>query len=312
MSTAGFTVITANYLAHGFSARESFLRHNPGCEFYICIAGRREDIPSTSFSGIYFHTEIDDKRIIKMQEQYTAFELTCALKPYFASFLFESLPGLDNLIYLDADILVFSRFDANATAAITLSPHRISHTGFLPEHHPLSDLSLNRFGVFNAGYFEVRKNKEGLRFLNWWKEIMSDRGYAKPDEHLFADQLWLNCVPAFFEEVYINKRPGYNLAYWNLIERKLTEENGHHLVNGEPLVFFHYSHYRFEEPEKMTGFDSPFLSFQNLPELRPLYKEYEESVMKHGYQQYKSIPYPYHPAGEKKKKGFLGKIFSRK
>lgn len=312
MKTAGFTVITSSYLAHAFSARESFLKHNPGSEFYIGVAGKHEDLPAADNKGIYFHTDIKDDRIDTMQQQYSALEMTCALKPFFALFLFESIPGLEHLIYIDADILVYGAFDVNNEASIVLSPHRINTIGFLPEPNPLSDLSLNRFGVFNAGYFEVRNDKEGQRFLTWWKGLMFNMGYTKPDEHLYADQIWLNCVPAFFDRVYINKHPGYNLAYWNLIERKLTDEKGKRCVNGEPLIFFHYSHYRFEDPERMTSFDSPFLSFQHFPELRPLYKEYEESVMQHGYQQYKTITYPFAPVADKKKKGLLGNLFGRK
>lgn len=312
MKSAGFTVITSSYLAHALSVRESFLKHNPGSEFYIGVAGKREDLLTADTSGIYFHTDINDSRISAMQQQYTALEMTCALKPYFTSFLFDSKPGPDHLIYIDADILVFGRFGGDTDASIVLSPHRTSTIGFLPEPHPLSDISLNRFGVFNAGYFEVRKDKEGLRFLDWWKDLMARMGYAKPDEHLYADQIWLNCVPAFFESVYINRNPGYNIAYWNLIERKFMEENGKRFVNSEPLVFFHYSHYRFEEPERMTSFDSSFLSFQHFPELRPLYKEYEDNVMKHGYQQYKAIAYPYGPGQGKKKKGLIKNLFGRK
>lgn len=312
MSTSGYTVITPNYLAQGLSLRESFLRHNPGCGFYICIAGRREDIPLEDTRGFHFIPDITDERIPPMLGKYKAFEMCCALKPFFAGLLFAVLPGTDHLVYLDGDIFVFGKLQVLSNAAITLSPHRTSHITFLPEADIHSDFSLHRFGVFNAGYFEVKKSAEGIRFLEWWKQTLSDHCYFDPDKHQSCDQLWLNCVPVFFQDVYINRSPGYNMAYWNLIERKVTGQEGQWLVNGEPLVFFHYSHYKVEDPERMSSFDSPFLSFSHFPELRPIYKAYEQSVLRNGYLQYKSIPYSYAVGGDKSKKGFLGKLFGGK
>lgn len=308
---AGYTVVTPNYLAHGLSLKESFLQHNPGSRFYICIIGRREDLPLDDASGFYFITSINDSRIENMLQQYTPFELSCAVKSFFASYIFDEVPELEHLVYLDSDILVFGRFQTPAKAAITISPHRVNVVGFLPEPLPLSDTSLNRFGVFNAGYFEVMRQDEGMKFLEWWKQVVSTMCYNKPDEHLFADQLWLNCVPAFFENVSINRHPGYNLAYWNLIERTLTESNGAILVNNEPLIFFHYSHYRFESPEKMTSFENEFLSFSKFPLLRPLFRQYESGAIRNGYHQYKSLPYPFAAPEGVPKKGFLKKLFTK-
>lgn len=309
---AGFTVVTPNYLAHGLSLRESFQHHHPGHDLYICVIGRETDLPGTAPDKSHFINAIQDGRIEAMLQQYTAFEMSCAVKPFFASLLFDSIPGLEHLIYLDGDIMVFGNFRSPARAAITISPHRIKEIGFLPEPHPLSDISLNRFGVFNAGYFEVMKQEEGLRFLEWWKQLMSNLCYNQPDDHLFVDQLWLNCIPAFFENVFINRHPGYNLAYWNLIERELTGQDGQWLVNGAPLVFYHYSQYTFESPEKMTGFVNDFLSFSNFPLLQTLYDQYRVAVTRHGYPQYRSLPYPYTSNEKKNKKGFFQKLFGKK
>jgi hypothetical protein len=307
MKVAGFTVVTPNYLAHGRSVRDSFLRHHPDCDFYIGIIGSPENIPDQYTEDVYFITQIQDSRMEAMLKSYTAFEMSCAVKSYFASYFFEKFPSIDRLVFLDGDILVFNSMTFS-TASITISPHRTRQTGFYPFSNSLSDVSLNRFGVYNAGYFEVMRDDEGLRFLNWWKDLMSTMCYDRPDEHLFTDQLWLNAVPAFFENVQIIKNPGYNVAYWNLIERTVKEKEGQFFVEDQPLVFYHYSSYNIEKPDAMTAFVEDYLSFENFPQLRSLYKEYETSVRKHGYDKYKSLVYPF--AQEKKKSvGFLKKIF---
>lgn len=312
MSTTAYTIVAPNYLAQALSLKESFLRHNPDDDFYICIVGRREDIPKDDTRGFYFIPDLDDKRVPGMLNKYRVFEMVCALKPFFAGHLFRKLPGTNHIIYFDSDILVFNKIPGPPEAAITLTPHRMAHTGFLPESNFHSDYSLQRFGIFNAGYFEVTRSPEGNRFLEWWMQLLSEQCFFDPDKHQACDQLWLNCVPVFFEGVEINRNPGYNMAYWNLIERKLTGTEGHWLVNGEPLVFFHFSHYNIDIPEKISSFDSPFLSFEHFPELRPVYKIYEQSVLKNGYAQLRSIPYPYQVVEKKSKKGVFNKLLGRR
>lgn len=312
MRTIGYTIVAPNYLAHGLSLQESFLRHNPGCSFHVCVVARPEDLPEEDRAGLIFVSSIQDTRVPGMLEKYKVFEMVCALKPFFAHHLFHIFPEADHLVYFDSDILVFNRLASPPKAAITLTPHRMEHTGFLPESNVHSDFSLQRFGIFNAGYFEVTRSPEGLRFLEWWMQLLEDQCFFDPDKHQACDQLWLNCVPVFFEDLHINRHPGYNMAYWNLIERKLEAQPGGWTVNGEPLVFFHFSHYQIETPEKMSSFDSPFLSFSQFPELRPVYKAYEEGVIKHGYSHFKPIPYPYTVRErDVKKKGLLGKLFGK-
>ena len=44
-----------------------------------------------------------------------------------------------------------------------------------------------------------------------------------------------------YEGVYINRNPGWNTAYWDLKHRRVEVDDGEYSVNGEPLVFFHFS-----------------------------------------------------------------------
>ena len=227
---------------------------------------------------VYFVNFLSDNRIETMIQRYDAFELSCALKPFFASYILENNYQVQRLIYLDSDMYVFGAFAKLSDAAITLSPHRTINTGFLPEAENFSTISLNRYGVYNAGYFELQRKDEMMTFLDWWKTQLVKGAFNKPDEHLFTDQIWLNLVHSFFDDVYINKNPGYNVAYWNLIERRVEEKDGSFYVNGEPLVFFHFAKYKIEEPEKMTDFQNHFLSFSTFPVLKPIFRKYHKGL----------------------------------
>ena len=80
---------------------------------------------------------------------------------------------------------------------------------------------------------------------------------------LFTDQKWVNLAPCFFDEVTVLRSPAFNVATWNVTNRKATGslEQGI-LINGEPLGFYHFS--GFDSGDQMTmlkryGAHSPLL-----------------------------------------------------
>ena len=286
------------------------MHHNPEVDFFICILGNEDHCPGINFDGFYFFNSLSDSRIEGMIGRYAPFEMNCALKPFFASHILEHQSHVLRLIYLDSDMYVFGPFALLTEAAITLSPHRTKYTGYLPEPKDYSIISLNRYGVYNAGYFELQRKAEAFAFLDWWKNLLEHMGYEKPDEHLFSDQLWLNLVHSFFDDVYVNKNPGYNVAIWNLIERQIEERNGTYYVNNQPLVLFHFSKYNMAEPDKLVYYTEPYLTFTNFPVLKTIYKKYREGLLEAGYEKYKTIPYPFSYAQVSKKKTWWKKLFS--
>lgn len=301
-STAAYTVVTPNYLAHALSLKKSFLQHNQESDFFICVVGNENQYPGKDIENVYFVNNLNDNRIEGMVKRYNPFELSCALKPFFASHILENHMKIFRLIYLDGDMYVFGTFASLSESAITISPHRTKNTAYLPESKNYSLISLNRYGVYNAGYFELQRKPEAFAFLDWWKNLLENMGYEKPDEHLFTDQLWLNLVHSFFDDVYVNKDPGYNVAIWNLIERQVEERNGSFFVNKQPLVLYHFSKYDMKEPDKLVYYEEPYLTFEKFPVLRGIYKKYREGLLQEGYEQFKSLPYPFSDLQPRKRK----------
>jgi hypothetical protein len=106
---------------------------------------------------------------------------------------------------------------------------------------------------------------------------------------MFTDQIWINFVPLFFKKVHVLMHPGYNMAYWNLHERKLTKANNQYLVNDrEKLVFFHYSGFKTEIPNTISKYQNRF-TFEDkieLFEIFQLYANYVESNNHKFYQKF--------------------------
>jgi len=78
--------------------------------------------------------------------------------------------------------------------------------------------------------------------------------HADYDRGLFTDQKWCDHVPALFEDMYIIRDPGYNVASWNINKRILSiSEDGQILVNDKyPLRFYHFTGYDSGAGDFMT------------------------------------------------------------
>jgi len=97
-------------------------------------------------------------------------------------------------------------------------------------------------GIYNLGFLAISTRVEGRRFAKWWSERLLLFCHDDIPRGLFVDQRWCDHVPSFFENVRIIKDPGYNVASWNLSQRKLTiDKAGTILVNNHPLRFWHFT-----------------------------------------------------------------------
>ena len=99
----------------------------------------------------------------------------------------------------------------------------------------------------------VSNSLEGCAFLDWWEDRCLKFGFEDLRAGLFVDQKWVNLAPCFFVNLRILRDAGCNVAYWNLPERNLSDKDGAYLVNeSSPLVFFHYSGYNPNFPERLS------------------------------------------------------------
>jgi glycosyltransferase involved in cell wall biosynthesis len=103
----------------------------------------------------------------------------------------------------------------------------------------------------------------------------------------------MDMAPALFPDVEILHHDGYNVAYWNLANRKVSREgDGHYLVNGVPLVFAHFSGVDLSRPEIYSKHQNRF-DAGGIGGLRPLYDEYLDKLRTNGHAEHRIKPYAY-------------------
>lgn len=279
-----FTVVSRNYLPAARALAQSFLQNNPGWQFSIGLLERKSvTVAALPGEELVYVEDLAIPEFEAMNRQYSIFELSCALKPFYAHHFFVTR-NAEKVIYLDSDILVFSAFriyEQHPDAEIFLTPHLLASDGRVDQY----ELHMLQGGIYNGGFVGLRQGTQSLEFLAWWKKRMAEYCYqGKPG--LFVDQLWLNHVPAYFDKTCILQDAGYNVAYWNLPGRRIS---GQYRVNeSSDLVFFHYSGYKLAEPERMSVYQD-LLSFSSRPDVKPLFDRYAESLRHHGHDAFAGI-----------------------
>ena len=175
------------------------------------------------------------------QKRYDATALTAASKPFFADYFLRE-EGFENVIYFDPTTRIIGEFGDILkkvdTADILLTPRLTRKFG--KSAYGDEKMFLNT-GMYDGGFWALRKTPNTFRFLKWWQQRLADRAYFDVCHAMNHDQLWLNYVPIFFENIFVNKNIGWNTGLQNLHERTITFQNRKWLVNQtEALVFFNF------------------------------------------------------------------------
>src|SRR5581483_2809732 len=240
MTRAACTIVSLNYLHYARTLCDSYLEQHPDHAFYVLIVDRPSPEIDTSrerFRVIWVE-ELGIPDFLSVAFKFDILELNTNVKPTFLKSLLAS--GVDQLIYLDPDILICSSvdfiFDLLQSSSIVITPHTLSPN----DAEPGNESILLYAGVYNLGFIALGRSEESLRFLTWWESRCLTEGFAERMSGLFVDQKWINLVPCYYDQVTILKHPGCNVAYWNLHERKtLTDGRGLRVNGSVPLVFFH-------------------------------------------------------------------------
>ena len=277
------TIVSPNYLAYARTVSASYLAQHPGHRFFVLIVADlsledRKVFERDGFTPVML-TEIGLEDVRGEGMKYDILELNTNVKPTFMKYLIHSF-ALENLVYLDPDIFVYSPltpvFEALGDSMAVLTPHMTAPVddGKLPGEQ---EMLYN--GTYNLGFIAVRRCEESWWLLTWWERRCLDLGFSEGRTGLFVDQKWMNLAPGMFDKVKILRHPGCNMAYWNLHERALSESADSYVVNGwAQLYFFHFSGIVLNDPTVLSKNTNRF-TLADRPDLGKLFGDYKAAVL---------------------------------
>jgi hypothetical protein len=247
MKLCFFTSINNAYFGKAKLLARSVKTFYPDSTFVLALLddllpGETEIEPS--FDEYLFAGEIYDGDFDKWIFNHTVVEACTAQKGLVIDYLLRT-NQYDAVIYLDPDIKVYAPLDELidliSTKPVVVTPH-LAQPAKEDSHIRDNEFSTLIHGVFNLGFLAIRNCAEGLEFSQWWKDRLLKYCFDEKSLGLFTDQKWVDLAPAYFDFLGVLRHPGYNIATWNLENRRFTKNDADEiLVNEQKIRFIHFS-----------------------------------------------------------------------
>jgi SAM-dependent methyltransferase len=269
----------------------------PQAEFFLAVC---DSLGKDETLGVDFPLiglgDLGDDRIYEMAERYNITEFCTAIKPWVFRTLYARNPGA-TVSYIDPDILAMSPFDEvfariDEGANLVLTPHVLE-----PSRHEVApDRTMLKFGCYNLGFLATRANDETDALMAWWCDRLEHECVIDLPEGIFVDQKWADLFPSLIDRVSVLRHPGYNVAYWNLLQRTVTFDGETWSCNGEDLRFVHFSGNEMTKPGVFSR-HGWYIDYSGIGDLKLLYERYRELVAAAGYFEKATARYAFNFSG---------------
>lgn len=291
--TVVFTIVSRNYFHFAINLMASVAEHLPGASRVVAICDEPEGLvsPDTGIELLGIE-DIGIAALDAMVVQYSILELNTAIKPFVFSRLFADAAA-ERVIYFDPDIQLFGSgaplLKHLHEADVVLTPHLTAPLA--DDKHP-SDISILQSGTYNLGFVAMRRCDDTARLLRWWQAKLERDCVVDIPRGLFTDQKWMDLVPGFCERTVIERHPGWNVAYWNLMHRRVESGPDGFTVNGLPLFFFHFSGY---DPRSgsISKHQDRFTLAACAPATQRLFALYTQNLIAAGKERFAAMPYAF-------------------
>jgi hypothetical protein len=234
------TYFDRRYLTRGLALYRSLKRHVPEAELWVLALDQQtsailEELELPELKVLTLATlEAADRELAATRASRSTIEYYFTCTAPLLNYLLERLDPEEVVTYVDADLYFFSDprtiFDELGSGSILLTEHR-----FPPElaHREI-------FGRYNVGLLCFRRNQTGLAAVRWWRERSIEWCYDRVEEGKFAEQRYLDQVPALFRETIVVQNPAAAVAPWNWSTDGMTFSADRLLIGGEELITYHF------------------------------------------------------------------------
>jgi glycosyltransferase involved in cell wall biosynthesis/SAM-dependent methyltransferase len=288
------TIIARNYLAFARVLATSFRQIHPDGTCTVLVIDDPSGFIDPAGEPFELLTigEIGLPDAERMAASYDVMELSTAVKPWLLKTLL-ARPGVDSVMYLDPDIKVFAALDEIVDRAtrhdVVLTPH---FTAPLPrDGRKPSEEDILIAGSYNLGFIGLGASQTANELLDWWAERLEKHCLNEPEQGRFVDQRWIDLAPGLWPGIDVLRDTTFNIAYWNLPTRELSDEGeGGYLVDGRALRFFHFSGFDPRRPAELSKHQNRIDVTAN-PALTRICAEYAEDLLAQGFEEATAWPY---------------------
>jgi hypothetical protein len=248
----------------------------------MCLDDESHDLlEKINFDNMFLVSmaELEDPELLAIKDEASRFYLG-TLKPPFIKYVLDKNPEIDLIVYLDADVYLFSspvkfyeNFRQNASFNILITPHRF------PEKREQLE---RKTGIFNNGIMCFKNNPIGLACLQEWREDCIQHCENSFSDGFYSNQKYLDKWPQEFPGVCISEDKGVNLAPFNVSQYEIRKNEKSLYIDNDLLIFYHFSSLRIYSPKDFLLFDYAYKLSRRVRNLiyEPYTKELKEIIVK--------------------------------
>lgn len=204
------TLFDSNYISKGIALYLSLERHTDDFLLYVMAMDRKCEKMLKNMDFAHMHVEciedIETGSLLEAKQNRSRAEYcwTCGSVVTEHFFRTRMLP---EITYLDSDLMFFCSPKCvdnelkKANASVGLTPHFINNT---------------IFGVYCVQYVYFKRDEDGEKCLNWWKNECLKWCYSKLEDGKYGDQKYLDYMKNMFSNVYAIENRGVGIANWNI------------------------------------------------------------------------------------------------
>jgi hypothetical protein len=269
------TLFDSNYAFKAIAMHRSLLA--TGADFHLtafCFDDEAKrlidslDLPRLSTVALR-ELEDFDPELAGTKPDRTQVEYCWTATPALPLYVLGTRPDVDEVTYLDADLLFFRDpeplFEEMGDASVLITPHR-----YAPEFR---NQEIN--GIYNVQFLVFRRDERGMEILRWWHDRCIEWCYYRLEDGKLGDQKYLDDWPERFEGVHVLEHKGGGLAPWNVTQYAVAAEGSGVRVDDDPLVFFHYHRVTLAEDGNHRWRPPGYRIDENVEQL--VYKPYLEA-----------------------------------
>ena len=270
------TLFDQNYLIKGLAMYQSLATYtNDMCLYVLCMDETTYQILDKlklEKAVLIKRVDFESPELLAVKAERSVAEYCWTCTPSIISYVMDQNPQIDYLTYLDADLLFFNDpqpiFDELGHTSVSIIEHKFSK-GF-------EESIVN--GKYNVQWVGFRRDEDGLKTLNWWREKCLEWCFNRSEEGRFGDQKYLDNWTTDFNGVHVIQHLGAGVGPWNFASYEITEGNGRVTINGQPLIFYHYHGYKMIEDGGFTAMPRVYMDNEVIP--YSIYEPYRRALWK--------------------------------
>ena len=270
------TLFDQNYLIKGLAMYQSLAAQSKEmCLYVLCMDEITYDILkklNLEKAVLIKKIDFEDPELLAVKSKRSVAEYCWTCTPSIIRYVMNKYSEIDYLTYLDADLLFFSDpqpiFDELEQTSVSIIEHRFSK-GF-------EESIVN--GKYNVQWVGFRRDPDGMKTLDWWREKCLEWCFNRSDDGRFGDQKYLDNWTTDFNGVHVIQNIGAGVGPWNFASYQISEKKGRVTINEQPLIFYHYHGYKMIEDGGFTAMPRIYMDNEIIP--YSIYEPYRHALWK--------------------------------